>query len=169
MHPRSFLLPATLAICAGLLSACSSTSSASSVDRLEVLAKDNHLVAVAYRAESKSQGACIRKMRTGAITSDEQAAQCLSDGLTASGLEEAIGTFRRHVLDIGRGQSDDCRRATGRLAAIIAEEQGYVHASHEALSRLDAKAYSDDGMRAGETAAREADPSAAVIRACANG
>jgi hypothetical protein len=168
MHPRSVLLPAALAVCAGLFSACGSTLATSDANRLEVIATDNHLVAVAYRAQGRSQDACIHKIRTHAINSDREAAQCLSDGLKASGLEAAIGRLRRHVLDIGKGHSEACRRATTQLASIVAQEQGYVHASQEDLARLDAQAYSDDGRRAGETAFREAAPSAQVLRACAD-
>jgi len=169
MHPRSVLLPATLAVCAGLFSACGSISTTSDANRLEVLATDNHLVAVAYRAQGKSEGACIHKIRTHAIASDRDAAQCISDGLTASGLEAAIGRLHRHVLDIGKGHSEACGKATTHLASIVAQEQRYIHASQEDLARLDAQAYSDDGMRAGEAAAREGAPTTAVLRECADG
>ncbi len=170
MHPRAVLAPMLLAVCAALGAACATNGASSAgVDRLRLVLRDNHLVAVAYRAESTSQGTCITKMRTGDITTDRDAAQCFSDGLTASGLERSIETFRRQVLDVGRHGDDDCRRAAGKLAAIIAQERGYIHASQQDLAREDAKAFSDDGMRADETAAREADPSSVLVRACADG
>jgi hypothetical protein len=169
MHRTTVLVPSILALCAALATACSSSSSSSCVDRLKLVLRDDHLVAVAYRAESKSQGACVTRIRTHAITSDRDAAQCFSDGLTASGLERSLETFRRQVLDAGRHGDDGCRRAAGTLAALVAREAGYIHASRQDLARRDAKAYSDDGMRAGEMAAREADPSDALVRACASG
>ena len=169
MHPRSALLLATLSLGAALATGCAGVSAPNGAGRLEVVMHDNHLVAVAYRAEAKSQHDCYRKMRTGVITSDEEAAGCLSAGLTASHVEDAIGTFRRHVLDVGRAGDDDCRAAANRLASVIAQEQAYVHASHEDLARLDGEAYNDDGTHAGEMAAREADPSAAMVRACMDG
>jgi hypothetical protein len=169
MHLRSLLLPAALAMGAVLASGCGGITTSAGADRLEIVARDNHLVAVAYRAEGRSQETCARKARRGAITSDEQAAGCLSAGLDASGLEASIGTLRGHVLDIGRRGDDDCRAAAGRLADLIAQEQRYIHASRDDLARLDARAYSDDGMRAGDAAAREADPTDALLRACADG
>ena len=169
MHPRSVLLLAILGLGARLATGCGGATAAGSADRIRIVMHDNHLVAVAYRAEAKAQRGCISKMNTGVITSDEEAAGCLSAGLTASHLEDAIATFRRHVLDVGRSGDDHCRAAANRLASVIAQEQAYVHASHEDLARLDGEAYNDDGTHAGEMAAREADPSAAMVRACVGG
>jgi hypothetical protein len=155
-----------LAVSAALAGACNATASGSSRSDLERIVTDNHLVAVAYRAESKGQGACIHGMRTGEITSDDEAARCLIESLTASGLEQAIERFRSHVLAIGRRGSGDCRAAAGHLADAIAEEQRFIHATREDLGRDDAAAFQRDGLRAGEAAAREADPSGALLRAC---
>lgn len=165
MHPRSLIPSAAAAACAALLSGCGSTSVANS-SRLEAVVRDSHLVAVAYRTDAKAQGACFRKFRRGEITTDADAAKCLSDGITRAHLEASIETFRRQVLDVGRHGDDDCRRAAERLAAVIAQEEGYIRASRDDLARLDARGFSDDGMRAGETTAREADPSAALLQAC---
>ena len=169
MHPRSALLLATIGLSAALATGCAGVSAPESAHRIQVVMHDNHLVAVAYRAEARSQRDCIRKMNTGAITSDEEAAGCLSAGLTASHLEDAIGTFHQHVLDVGKSGDDGCRAAANRLASVIAQERAYVHASHEDLARLDGEAYNEDGTHAGEMAAREADPSAAMVRACIDG
>jgi hypothetical protein len=169
MHRQSALLLAILGLGAALATGCAGASAAESAHRIQVVMHDNHLVAVAYRAEAKSQHDCFRKMRTGVITSDEEAAGCLSAGLTASHLEDAIGTFHQHVLDVGESGDNGCRAAANRLASVIAQEQAYIHASHEDLARLDGEAYDDDGTHAGEMAAREADPSAAMVRACMGG
>jgi hypothetical protein len=156
-----------LAVSAALAGACDARTGAGSNAALEHIAADNHRVAVAYRALAKAQGACMHQMRTGEIRNDDQAVGCLMDGLTASGLEPAIARFRNSVLAIGRSGSDDCRAAAGKLADAIADELGFIRATRADLLRDDSDAYDRDGMRAGEAAGREADPSGALLTACA--
>jgi hypothetical protein len=157
-----------LVACAAAGTGCAASSRADANQHLEHVVNENHLIAVAYRAQASAQRRCVHGMRTGLITSDNEAAQCLADGLTASGLERTIDRYRRDVIQMGESGSDACRHAATQLALVVAEEERYIHESHDDLERMDANAYSDDGMHAGEAAARETGPIKAMERACAN-
>jgi hypothetical protein len=163
-----FPLLCALVACAAAGAGCAASSRTDANQHVEHVVDENHLIAVAYRAQASAERRCVHEIRTGRIRSDSEAAHCLADGLAASGLERTIDRYRRDVIQMGEAGSGSCRHAAAGLAAVVAEEERYVHASHDDLVRVDAPAYSNDGMRAGEAAARESAPMQAMIRACAD-
>jgi hypothetical protein len=125
------------------------------------------VVAVAYRSFGAAQQDCVDKFNAGELTTDEQGAACIDDGLTASHLEASIERLRRHVVAIEHAGSADCTAVARKLATMVQREEEAIHMLHHDLSTLDAHAFNRDFGNAGSQAAREADLLDPLLHACA--
>lgn len=156
------LLPASIP------AACGDASSASSSDASAVrrVAAKSHLVAVSYRAFGAAEQNCRDEFNAGVLNTDVAGASCIDDGLTGSKLEDSIEALRTQIVAVARNGSAECKAVAQRLAGLVKEEQGSIHALRGDLENLDGRSFNRDFEHAGATAGRESGLIDGFVEAC---